>query len=250
MARDSYSKNLTARTPSPAPGRASPAPQRGREDGVDEYRPLQARLGLELRQEPVDEVDVPGALDLRDHDHLDAVSDLGDDPRQIVQDPWALEGVHPRPEGGLAEVHLAADRDQALACRLLAVERHGVLEVAEEDVDGRRDLGRLRDHLLVREVKEVDHPRGLEGDLAERLRRPDGERPEEVSGVAHGAGQDTAPLGLRARWQKELRRARPRGRPRAPARTVAIWRSSRSAPFTSTGRPRPSRRRTTTSSAY
>ena len=38
----------------------------------------------------------------------------------------------------------------------------------------------------VREVHEVDHPGGLEGDLAHRLGRVDGEGLEEVAGVAQG----------------------------------------------------------------
>jgi hypothetical protein len=33
----------------------------------------------------------------------------------------------------------------------------------------------------------MDHPRGLEGDFARRLGRIDGERLEEVAGVAHEA---------------------------------------------------------------
>ncbi len=62
------------------------------------------------------------------------------------------------------------DLDQALARGDLAVDRDGVLEVAQQDVDRRGDVGHLGDHLLVREVEEVDHPRGLEGDLASRAR--------------------------------------------------------------------------------
>ena len=80
---------------------------------------------------------------------------------------------------------VARDVDQALARRLLAIDRHGVLEVAEQDVGLARDVGRLGGHLLVREVEEMDHPRGLEGDLAERLRRVDRERLEEVTWVSH-----------------------------------------------------------------
>ena len=48
----------------------------GLEDGVDEDRALEARLGLELGQEPVDVVDVPRALDLGHHDHVELVADL------------------------------------------------------------------------------------------------------------------------------------------------------------------------------
>ena len=48
-----------------------------------------------------------------------------------------------------------------------------------------RDVGGLGGHLLVREVEEVDHPRGLERDLAERLGGADCERLEEVAWVSH-----------------------------------------------------------------
>ena len=41
------------------------------EDGVHEQRLGEAGLGLELGEEPVDVVDVLGALDLRDHDHVE-----------------------------------------------------------------------------------------------------------------------------------------------------------------------------------
>jgi hypothetical protein len=157
----------------------------GLEDRVDEDRPRDAVLGLELGEQAVDVVDVPGALDLGDHDHVELVADLADDLGQVVEDPGRLERVHAGPELGLAEVHLAADADQALARGLLALDRDRVLEVAEQDVDLRGQVGRLGDHLLVREVEEVDHPRRQERDFANGLRGIDGERLEEVSGVAH-----------------------------------------------------------------
>ena len=152
---------------------------------MDEDRPLQAGARLELGQQPVHVVDVPGALDLRDHHDLELVADLADHLREVVEHPRRLERVHARPQRRLAEVHLAPDADQALARGLLAVDRHGVLEVAEQDVGLGGDVGRLGDHLLVREVEEVDHPRRLERDLGERFGRPDGEGLEEVTGIAH-----------------------------------------------------------------
>ena len=51
---------------------------RGLEDRVDQDRPLEAGLRLELGQQPVDVVDVPGALDLGDHHDLELVADLAD----------------------------------------------------------------------------------------------------------------------------------------------------------------------------
>jgi hypothetical protein len=163
---------------------------------VDEQRLLESRLRLELGEQAVDVVDVPGALDLGDHDHVELVADLGHELGQVVEDPGALERVDPRPELGVAEVDLPPDLDQPLAGGNLLVDRDGVLEVAEQDV---RLLGHVRDlcpHLLVRGVEEVDHPRRPDGDLAQGLRRVDRERVEEVSGVSHcvlsGSGRRAA----------------------------------------------------------
>ena len=64
-------------------------PWRGLEDRVDEDRLLEAGLGLELREQAVDVVDVPRALDLRDHDHVELVADLGDERREVVEHPRA-----------------------------------------------------------------------------------------------------------------------------------------------------------------
>ena len=40
---------------------------------------VEAGLGLELGEQAVDVVDVLGPLDLRDHDHVELVADLGDE---------------------------------------------------------------------------------------------------------------------------------------------------------------------------
>ena len=67
---------------------------------------------------------------------------------------------------------------------LLAVDRHGVLEVAEQNVHRGRDVRDLGDHLLVGEVQEVDHPRRLERDLEDRVGGADGQRLSEIAGVS------------------------------------------------------------------
>ena len=56
---------------------------------------------------------------------------------EVVEHPRRVERVHARPQRGAAEVDLAADPHEPLARGLLAVDRDGVLEVAEQDV-GRR----------------------------------------------------------------------------------------------------------------
>ena len=161
--------------------------ERRLEDRVDEDRAVEAGLGLELGEQAVDVVDVPGALDLRHHDHLELLADLAHQLGEVVQNPGALQGVDAGPEGGGAEVVLLGGLDQAGAGGLLAVDRDGVLEVAEQDVGFLRDGARLGDHLLVREVEEVDHPRGLDGDLAQRLGGADRLGQEEVAWVSQGA---------------------------------------------------------------
>ena len=169
------------------------------EDRVDQDRAVEAGLGLELGEQAVDVVDVPGALDLGHHHDLELVADLADQRGQVVEHPGALQRVDPRPERGLAEVGLGRGLDQAGARRLLAVDRDRVLEVAEQDVGLLRDGGRLGDHLLVREVEEVDHPRRLDGDLAQRLGGADRQRLEEVSGVSQAAPKVVRCLGCRPR---------------------------------------------------
>jgi len=59
----------------------------GLEDRVDHQRLGQLGLRLELGEEPVDVVDVLGALHLREHDHVELVADLGDQRGQVVQAP-------------------------------------------------------------------------------------------------------------------------------------------------------------------
>jgi hypothetical protein len=113
-------------------------------------------------------------------------ADLGDEGGEVVEDPGALQRVDAGPERGAAEVGLLGGLDQALAGGLLAVDRDRVLEVAEQDVGLAGDARRLFDHLLVREVEEVDHPRRGHGDLAKGLGGADRLGLEEVSWVSHG----------------------------------------------------------------
>ena len=57
----------------------------GLEDRVHQDRAVQPGLGLELGEQPVDVVDVLGALHLRHHDHVELVADLGDQRGQVVE---------------------------------------------------------------------------------------------------------------------------------------------------------------------
>ncbi|UUZ61387.1 hypothetical protein [Nocardioides sp. B-3] len=73
-----------------------------------------------------------------------------------------------------------AIRTRAGAGGLLVVGLDGVLEVAEEHVDGADHLRDLGGHLLVRRIEEVDRAARASGDLGHGLRGADGERAEEV----------------------------------------------------------------------
>ena len=143
-------------------------------------------LRLELREQPIDVVDVPGAFDLRDHDHVELVADLADDGRQVVEEPGAVEAVHPRPELGRPKsVSRAIFTSPSRAATLFST------SIASSRFASRMshllgDLRHLRRHARIARVEEVDHPRGAEGNLAQRLGRADAERLGEVSRVAHG----------------------------------------------------------------
>ena len=165
---------------------------RGLEDRVDQDRPVEAGLGLELGEQPVDVVDVLGALHLRHHDHVELVADLGHERGEVVEHPRAVERVDPGPELRRPEVGGLADVDQALAGLLLVLRLDRVLEVAEQHVDGADHAGHLGGHLLVAGVEEVDRAARPGRDVAQRRGSPDGERGEEVlGGTCHGA-QTTA----------------------------------------------------------
>ena len=157
------------------------------EDGVDEDRPGQAGLRLELGEQAVDVVDVLGSLDLGDHDHVELVADLGDGGDEVVEHPRRVERVDAGPELGVGVVPRLADLDEAGAGVVLLGRRDGVLEVGQQHVDGRRDVRHLGDHLRVVGRQEVDDPRRPERDLAHRLGRADRQRAEEVLRWTHAA---------------------------------------------------------------
>ena len=80
----------------------------GLEHAVHQDRALQARLRLELGEQAVGVVDVPGTLDLGDHDHLELVPDLSHELGDVVEEVGRGELVDTRPQRGFAKVHLTA----------------------------------------------------------------------------------------------------------------------------------------------
>src|SRR5690606_41963078 len=64
---------------------------RGLEDRVDLQRLGQAGPGLELGQDPVDVVDVLGALHLGDHDHVELDADRRDERGEVRSEEHTSE---------------------------------------------------------------------------------------------------------------------------------------------------------------
>ncbi len=95
----------------------------GLEDRVDLHRTRQAGAGLELREQPVDVVDVLGARHLRHHDDVEAVADLRHERHQVVERPRRVERVDARPQlrrcRGRA-VRATSTRPARAACLLAA----------------------------------------------------------------------------------------------------------------------------------
>ena len=159
---------------------------RGLQNGVDQDRLLDRMPGFELRQQLVEIVDVPRALDLGQHHHVELVADRGDDLGDVVERPRRIERVDPRPQAGRAEVGGLRHRDEALARRLLGVGRNGVFQIAEHHVDLPDQLRNLGGDLFDVRRHEMDHALEPDGQFAQRRGRADGERLKERARQLHG----------------------------------------------------------------
>ena len=148
----------------------------GFEQGVDQDRPLQAVAGFELRQQLVEIMNVPRAFDLRQHHHVELVADGGDDLVDVVEHPRRIQGIDPRPQARRAEIIGERHGDEAGARRGLGLDRHGVFEIAEHDIDLAREVADLGAHLFVVGRDEINHPLDLDRQFAVGRRRADGER--------------------------------------------------------------------------
>ena len=73
---------------------------------LDDVTRLVGEIGnrLELREQAVGVGDVPGAFDLGQHDHVDAVAGARDDLRDVIEEPRAVEAVDARLQRGVAQV--------------------------------------------------------------------------------------------------------------------------------------------------
>ncbi len=130
-------------------------------------------------------MDVPRPLDLGQHHHVELVADGGDDLDDVVERPGRIERVDPRPQPGAAEVVRLGHGDEALPRRRLGIDGDGVLEIAEHDVDLADQLRHLLAYLLDMRRHEMDHPLQPDRQVAQRRRRADRERFEELPWKLH-----------------------------------------------------------------
>jgi hypothetical protein len=155
------------------------------EDGVQEDGLADAMLRFKKRQELIDEVNVPGPFDLRHHDHIELRSGRRHDLGQVVQRPGRVEGVHPDPKPGPAEIVRVRQGDEAPPRFELHVRRDRILEVAEHHVDPADELADLGAHLVDMRRDEMDHPLEPHGHLAQGKGRAERERLEEATWQLH-----------------------------------------------------------------
>ena len=130
-------------------------------------------------------MDVPGALDLGQHDHIELVADGGDDLDDVVERPGRIERIDAGPQSGRAVVVRRAHLDEAAPRRFLGVGRNGVLQIAENDVDLTDEIRNLLAQLLQVRRHEMDHAFEPDRQVAQRCGRPDGERLEELTRKFH-----------------------------------------------------------------
>ena len=148
------------------------------QDRMDEDRLLEAMSRLEQGEILVDEMDVPVALDLGDHDDVELVADLADKPRHVVEKPGRVQRIDAHPQARRAEIGRLRHGDQPIARGDLGFNGDRVLEIAEHDIDLARELARFRPHLLVVRRHEMDHALEPRRQLEKRTRRADRERLE------------------------------------------------------------------------
>ncbi len=158
----------------------------GLEDGVDEDGAGKCVLGLQLREELIQIVNVPRSLDLRQHDHVEFGAGCGNDFQNVVEGPGRVERVDAGPQPRLAEVVRLRHFDESASCGHLGVSRDRVLEIAEHHIDLRDKVCEAGADLLVVWRHEMDHALESCRQLAERLRCTYGQRGEMLRGRAYG----------------------------------------------------------------
>src|SRR5215470_2511093 len=141
--------------------------------------------GFELGQELVEIVDIPRALHLGQHDDVELVADGGNDLDDIIERPGRIERIDPGPKSGYAVVVRLTHLDEAAPRRLFGVDRNGVLQIAEHDVDLADKVWNFLAQLFEVRRHEMDHALKPYRQIVQRNGRPDGKRLEELTGQFH-----------------------------------------------------------------
>ena len=157
---------------------------RGFQDGVDQDRLLDLVARFELRQQLVEIMNVPGPIDLGQHDDVELVADRAHDLDHVVERPRRIERVDARPQTGRAVVDALGHLDEAFARGFLGLDRDGVLQIAQHHVDLARELGHLGAQLVEVRRHEMDHALQPHRQVAHGRRRADGERGERTGAGA------------------------------------------------------------------
>ena len=158
----------------------------GLEDGVDQDRLLDAVLGLELGQKLIEIMDVPCALDLRQHDDVELLPDRRRRSRVMSSSTQgelsALMRVH-NPVSPKSQAFAMAMKPDARG--FLGVGGDGVLEIAEHHVDLSDQLRHFGAHFLDMRRHEVNHAFEPQRQFAQWRRSADRQRLEEITRQFH-----------------------------------------------------------------
>jgi hypothetical protein len=173
----------------------------GFQDGVDQDRFFHAVFGFKLGEQLIEIMNVPGALDLGQHDDIELLPDGGDDLGYVVEHPGRVERVDARPQSGLAELANFRHGDEARARRLLGVGWNGVFQIAEHNIDLRHQLRHLGAHFFDMRRHEMNHALEPQRQVAQRRGCADRQRLEEIARQFHAR----AP-------QRQMSKARMNGR--------------------------------------
>ena len=169
-------------------------PLRRLQNRVNQDRPLQTVPRLQLRQQQIQEANLLRAVDLGQHHRVQHIADLLGQLQHVVQEPWRVDRVDPRPQPRAAQLQRLPHFDQPAPRRLLRIGRNRVLQIAQQNVHLRRELGQPRPNPLVARVEKVNHPRGVGRNLGRWIGRADHQRAQKFAGIAHRSLLASGPL--------------------------------------------------------
>ena len=155
------------------------------QDGVDENRLLHPVLGFKLGKELIEIVNVPGAVDLRQHDDVELITHRADDLADVIERPRRIERIDPRPQSGGAEIASLRHGDKSRARRLLGVGGNGVFQIAQDNVDLRDQLRHFGSDFFDVRRHEMDHPLEPQRQVAQRRRRTNSQGLKKIARQFH-----------------------------------------------------------------